>query len=66
MKRVKNISKFIAIPLIGILAYACQQTPEPKQEMGAAAVSSLHANEQFTIDLVAAKEEIGQFKNFKN
>ncbi|MCK4678151.1 MAG: hypothetical protein KAT48_08480, partial [Bacteroidales bacterium] len=33
MKRLKNIRKFIAISLIGILAYACQQTPEPKQEV---------------------------------
>jgi len=34
--------------------------------MGAAAVASLHANEQFLIDLAAAKEEIGRLKNIKN
>ena len=34
--------------------------------MGAVAFASLHANEQFTIDLEAAKEEIGLLKNIKN
>ncbi|MEE4258753.1 MAG: arylsulfatase [Bacteroidales bacterium] len=30
MKRLKNIRKFVAIVLIGLLAFACQQTPAPK------------------------------------
>jgi arylsulfatase len=30
MKRLKNIRKFVAIALIGLLAFACQQTPAPK------------------------------------
>ena len=29
---MNNIKKFIAISLIGVLAYGCQETPEPKQE----------------------------------
>jgi len=33
--------------------------------MGAAAVAMLHSNEQFLIDLVAVKEQIGQLKNIK-
>ncbi|MEE4258752.1 MAG: hypothetical protein V2I62_03265, partial [Bacteroidales bacterium] len=30
MKRLKNKIKIIAIPLIGLMAFACQQTPAPK------------------------------------
>jgi hypothetical protein len=33
MKRLKNIKRIIIISLIGILAYACQQTPEIKQQV---------------------------------